>query len=83
MAYIERLYKAGLQLREKFPSTVSHECVQHDHFCPVLKGAANCICQPDILVLCEGQRFEVDRDGNLIPPRPGLVCGHGFEFRKK
>jgi hypothetical protein len=83
MAYMARTIKAGLQLRKCYPGNVSHECIQHDNWCPLATGKAaspeDCICDPDILVLCEAERFEVDKDGNLIAPRAGLVCRHGFE----
>lgn len=83
MAYIERMLKAGLLLKERYPVGVSHECIQHDNFCPILHGTGGCICDPDILVLVpNGDRYEVDRAGNLVQPRPYLMCAHGLERRQ-
>ena len=79
MAYIERQLKelTGRPLR---PGTVDHVCVQHDHWCLMLHGVDSCNCRPDMLLLTEGgKRYEIDADGNLITPRHGLKCSHGFE----
>jgi len=86
MHYLERQMRAmfddpdNLLNCRRPDGTVSHACVQHDDWCPLLKGEHDCTCDPDILVLTEsGRRYEINRDGRIIRARSTLRCIHGFE----
>lgn len=80
MPYIERQLKAASDPILMRRGQVAHACVQHDDYCPVLTLSGGCICDPDILVLCEnGDRYEIDRQGSVVSARATLVCHHGYE----
>ena len=83
LSYLQRQLAAmrdpRCQLR---PGSVSHCCVRHDDWCSLLKRVGPCTCNPHMLLLLDdGRRYEIRRDGSLRKPRKWLVCSHGFDQR--
>lgn len=79
MPYLRRQILGLQDPRITRPGTWGHTCVQHDLWCPRLRGEC-CTCDPDILfLLADGERHEVDRLGRIIPARQSPRCLHGFE----
>jgi hypothetical protein len=83
MGYADRQLKALRDPRLKLRAgTLSHCCVRHDNWCPLLRNAGACRCNPDMLpLLDDGARYEIRRDGTLRKPHKWLVCPHGFDSK--
>jgi hypothetical protein len=81
LTYVQRQLKALSDPRlQVYRGTASHVCVQHDLWCAKLKGTGTCTCDPDMLMMMsDGTRFEITRDGTLVTPRPRLFCRCGFD----
>ncbi len=67
MNYITRLATAMQQL-EITPGTVSTVTVQHDAWCPVLRGRPECQCRPDIVIQLPTGTVAVLPDGTIRQP---------------
>lgn len=70
MNYTERALIAANQLfRHEWRGTVMDINIQHDSWCPTLKGSPKCKCTPTIIFHTPTGDFEVDEKG-----RPFLRC---------
>lgn len=80
MAYLERQARGFRELERRLncKGQVEHACIQHDHWCDLLKGTGiDCTCDPDILLIAhDGRKFELDALGKLIPPRKHVMEQH-------
>ena len=66
MNYQERLAKAQGELGKVMrPGGVYHVDICHDSWCKTQRGKKNCNCDPDILLVVDGLRLEIGRDGTV------------------
>jgi hypothetical protein len=81
MTYLERQLVALANPRLKLRSgTISHCCIRHDKWCPLLRNAGLCTCNTDMLLLLDdGERYEIRADGSLRKPHKWFTCPHGFD----